>query len=416
MRLLLATLGTDGDVFPHIGLGRILRERGHRVTIAAPGTYRDHVISLDLEFCPLTTVEETHQMLADPDLWHPRRSGPMMARWGGGLIPRQYEALSKIVCEQDAHLIANPAVLAARVLQDKIGCKMASLVLQPGIIPSSDAPPEIAAGISIPTWLPRPLRQLFWLGVDAAGYLLVAGYLNRFRSSLGLSPVRRFFRWWLSPDQVIGLFPSWYAAPQRDWPPQIRLAGFGRYDGADSDLPSDLRDFCLAGPAPVVFTMGTGMVHAIPFFGAAMNACRDVGLRGIFVSKYANLALPSTMKLCRFAPFRQLLPLCSAVVHHGGIGTTAAALEAACPQLVVPLAWDQPDNASRIEKLGAGIRIGSRQRGRGNLASALSRLLAPEFRRRCDEISVQANQTNGLVIAADWVEERFLKTTNPSSP
>ena len=68
MHVILATVGTDGDVFPHIGLGRILRARGHRVTIAAPETYRDKVTALNLEFGALTTAEEAFygQAPADP--------------------------------------------------------------------------------------------------------------------------------------------------------------------------------------------------------------------------------------------------------------------------------------------------------------------------------------------------------------
>src|SRR3954447_9311905 len=218
MHVILATVGTDGDVFPHIGLGRTLRARGHRVTVAAPETYRDRVAALDLEFCALATVEEVGRMIADPDLWHPLKSGRMMARWGGEMIPRQYDALAALVGDGDAIVVANPGLLAARVVQETLGCPTASLLLQPGLVPSSDAPPEMPGGLTIPTWLPRPLRNLYWLGVDAAGYLLVAPYLNRFRSGLGLRPVGRLFRWWLSPELVIGLFPAWYAAPQRDWP------------------------------------------------------------------------------------------------------------------------------------------------------------------------------------------------------
>jgi UDP:flavonoid glycosyltransferase YjiC (YdhE family) len=83
---------------------------------------------------------------------------------------------------------------------------------------------------------------------------------------------------------------------------------------------------------------------------------------------------------CAFAPFRQLLPRCAAFVHHCGIGTTAAAVEAGCPQLVLPLAWDQNDNAARVVKLGAGMRLGAWGRGSRHMADALARLMAPEFR------------------------------------
>ena len=410
MHVILATVGTDGDIFPHIGLGRILRARGHRVTIAAPETYRDKVTALNLEFGALTTAEEVGRMLADPDLWHPLRSGPMMARWGGEMIPRQYEALAALVRDGSAIVVANPGLLAARVVQEKLGCPTASLLLQPGLVPSSDAPPEMVGGLTIPTWLPHQVRKLYWLAVDAAGYFLVAPYLNRFRRGLGLPPVRRLFRWWLSPELVIGLFPPWYAIPQGDWPTQIRLAGFGRYDGPRAELSSDVREFCAADPPPIAFTLGTGMAHAAGFFRAALRACEAIGARGLLLTKFPQIVpsrLPSTILHCRFAPFRQLLPMCGAVVHHGGIGTTAAALDAGCPQLILPLAWDQPDNAARIEKLGVGIALGSRQRGSGTMARALSRLMTPQVRGRCGSVAARAKQENGLEIAADLVEQLF---------
>jgi UDP:flavonoid glycosyltransferase YjiC (YdhE family) len=366
MHAILATVGTDGDVFPYIGLGCALVARGHRVTLAGPETYRDRCLALGLEFCPLVTAQEVERMLADPDMWHPLRSGMMMARWGMAMVPRQYEALSRLALEPGTVLVANPGLLPARLVQEKLKVPLVSLLLQPGLIPSCSAPPEMPGGLTIPEWLPYLLRRAYWLAVDAAGYLLVARSLNCFGSGLGLPPIRRVFRWWLSPDLVIGLFPSWYAKPQVDWPPQIRLAGFGRYDGTRAELADDVRGFCQAGPPPVTFTLGTGMTHAGRFFRDAVAACGAGRVRGLLLTKYRELippALPPNIRHCVFAPFRQLLPLCGAVVHHGGVGTTAAALEAGCPQLILPLAWDQPDNAARAERLGVGMVLGGAATG-----------------------------------------------------
>src|SRR5262249_55447358 len=151
----------------------------------------------------------------------------------------------------------------------------------------------------------------------------------------------------------------------------------GRFDGAQDELPEDVRRFCGDGSPPIAFTLGTGMRHAAGFFRTAVAACEALGARGLLLTKYPDViptGLPSRVRHCAVAPFRQLPPLCGAVVHHGGIGTTAAALEAGCPQLVLPLAWDQPDNAARVTRLGVGLTLGSRRRGSGHVSRALARL------------------------------------------
>ncbi|HEY7117214.1 MAG TPA: glycosyltransferase [Tepidisphaeraceae bacterium] len=419
MHTILATLGTDGDVVPHAGLGARLRSRGHEVTLAAPEPFRALAESLGIAFRPLVTAEEFGEMIADPDLFHPLLSGRMMARWGARFIPRNYELLAELTAGAERVLVTNPGVLAARLVQEKLGRPTATLLLQPGMIPSTFAPPEMPGGLTLPQWVPRPLGELYWAGVDTAGYLLVARSLNRVRSAIGLAPVRRLFRWWLSPELVVGLFPEWYAARQPDWPAQLRLAGFGRYDGdRGGELGEDVRAFCRSGSAPIAFTLGTGMTHAARFFRAAAAACELLGARGILLTKYAHqlpARLPPGVRHCAFAPFRKLLPLCGAVVHHGGIGTTAAALSAGVPQLILPLAWDQPDNAARVRRLGVGLSLGPRQRTAGHLARALARLMAPETRDRCRAVANQVGDVDGLDVAADWIERLAARSLTPAA-
>ena len=408
MHIILATMGTDGDVFPYLGLGAALLKREHRVTLAAPETYQDRATDFGLEFESLVSTADVQRMLSNPDLWDPFRSGPMMAKWGNPMIPYQYELLARLASEPDSVMVANPGVIAARLVQEKQHCPMASLLLQPGVLPSCTAPPSMPGGMNIPTWFPYPLRKLYWRVVDFAGYLLVARSLNRFRAKLGLSPIRRFFRWWLSPELVIVMFPEWNAAPQPDWPPQLRLVGFSRFDGVQNELPGDIRQFCEAGAPPIVFTLGTGMMHAKDFFREAVAACESIGARGLLLTKYPDVIpdeLPETIRHFQFAPFRVLLPLCKAIVHHGGIGTTAAALEAGCPQLVMPLAWDQPDNATRIQKLGVGTALNSRHRKFQHLSRALIELTTPETQACCQSVSSLAGNQHGLELAVELIEE-----------
>ena len=147
--------------------------------------------------------------------------------------------------------------------------------------------------------------------------------------------------------------------------------------------------------------------HTPTSFFAAVGACEAGGWRGILLTKFRDVApasLPSEVIHCAFAPFRRLLPLCTAVVHHGGVGTTAAALEAGCPQLILPLAWDQPDNAARVKKLGVGDSLSPRRRTAEDLRAALLRITATSTRDRCRDVASLAASTDGLEIAADFVE------------
>jgi UDP:flavonoid glycosyltransferase YjiC (YdhE family) len=173
-------------------------------------------------------------------------------------------------------------------------------------------------------------------------------------------------------------------------------------------LPEDLRAFLNSGQPPVAFTLGTGMAHAAEFFKSAVAACTAANTRGLLLTKFPNVippSLPQMIKHCTFAPFEQLLPQCAAIVHHGGIGTTAAALQSACPQLVVPLAWDQPDNAARVKRLGVGLTLGQGNRTSEHMARALARLMTPAVLEMCRQVATLAAQDNGLEVAADWVEQ-----------
>jgi UDP:flavonoid glycosyltransferase YjiC (YdhE family) len=99
-----------------------------------------------------------------------------------------------------------------------------------------------------------------------------------------------------------------------------------------------------------------------------------------------------------------LLPHCAALVHHGGVGTVARALHAGIPQLILPLSWDQPDNAVRVKRLGVGDSLRPGRRTAAHLSATLSRLLTPEVHERCSIVRTLFGSTNGLNGAADLVE------------
>jgi UDP:flavonoid glycosyltransferase YjiC (YdhE family) len=304
-------------------------------------------------------------------------------------------------------LVANPGILAAGLIHERFGVPWTNLVLQPWMIPSTLAPPLLPGF----TWLaraPRPAWQVFSYGLELVVDLLVGRDLNRLRARIGLPPTRRVIRHWLSKELVIGMFPEWFGLTQADWPSQVRLAGFPLFDGGQADaLPGDVLEFCRAGAPPVAFTFGTGMAHPAHLFRAAVEACEILGVRGILLTKYRDQLpdpLPASVLPCAFAPFQELFPRCAAVLHHGGIGTTAKALASGTPQLVHPLCFDQIDNGMRVQRLGVGVCLRVRRPSGRQIATALAPLMTEEFRATARRLKARFQGADALVAAAELVE------------
>lgn len=383
--------------------------RGHRVTLAANEPYAAAAAELGLDFLPLISTVDINRLLSDPDFWHPVKGPAVGVRYGGPLIPTQFAMLARLACEPDVVLISNPGVFAARIAHDKFGCPLATIILQPWMIVSAIAPPAMPGGLSLPAGLPRWVGRLYWRLFDVIVDGLIRRRINRFRREQQLDPVSRIPHWMLSPQLMLGMFPDWYGPPQADWSPQLRLTGFPMYDGTGArGLSPEVSEFCRAAAPPVVFTAGTGMLHAAEFFRSAVEACEQLGLRGVLLTGHAAQVpaqLPECVRHFEFASFLELFPLCSAVVHHGGIGTTARALAAGTPQVLLPQAWDQCDNARRIERLGVGLGLPRRRRRGRDLAAALERVLSPPTVERCRQVAGQFGAEDGLAAAADRIEE-----------
>ncbi|MBN8248458.1 MAG: glycosyltransferase [Verrucomicrobia bacterium] len=404
----LTTTGTDGDLHPFYELGLTLRARGHRVTLATHDHFEERSRKGGLEFLPLVSAAETQALVDQEALWSPLRGPRILARWGMRLVPRQYELLKAAVAEPGAHLVASPGVVAARVVQETTRVPLTSIVLQPWLIPSAFAPPAMMGGLSPPSWSPHWLRQAHLRMVECMGTALIGRGLAQLRSPLGLPPIRRLFCWWFSPTRIVGLFPDGYGAPQPDWPPQVVLAGFPGTVGASAGaLPPEVEAFCAAGDPPIAVTFGTGMKHASTLFGDCLEACRRLGRRGIFLTQYRDQLpsfLPPWALACAFAPFAALFPRCAAVVHHGGIGTTARALAAGCPQLILPLAFDQLDNALRVRRLQQGAWLPRRNRAASAITRALSALDAGNQTEPGQPLARRIREADGLIRTADLLE------------
>jgi len=410
LQAIVIGLGSTGDVHPNIGLALALRKRGHDVMFVAPAVFRSLAQSVGLEFVGLLTENEYHAAIRDPDLWHPVRSFSVVAR---RLILPALQVIYSIIAKNfkpGRTVVAAPGfAFGARIAQEKLGVPLASVHLQPIMLRSAIRPgcfgfPDILGH------LPRPLRKLYFRAADR---FLIDGVLadetNAFRVDLGLPPVRRFFdRWIHSPQQVIGLFPEWFAPPVPDWPSNVALTGFPLWDERDLRGPSpELKDFLAVGDPPLVFTAGSAMVHAKQFFRVSTEVCRAAGRRGLLLTQFPEqlpAVLPRGVRHFDYIPFSIVLPRCAALIHHGGIGTTAQAIAAGLPQLVVPMSHDQPDNAVRIRRLGIGDFILPKAYTQARVIEELDRLMSPAVRSNCQRRAADLASCQSLERASTLIE------------
>lgn len=407
MHVVLTSVGTDGDIIPYVGLGAALVARGHTATLVACERYEPMATASGLGFRPLISQAEHDALFNHPDFWNPLKTAQLSARWGVRYLRRQYELLSGLVTP-DTVMVFNPAVFAAMLVHERYGTPWANLVLQPWVIPSAEAPPLIPYF----GWLaggPRWAWKLLSRGIDVVGDRYIGPELNALRADLGLKPLRRVLSNWFSPQRIVGLFPEWFGAPQSDWPPQLRLAGFPMFDsGPVRELPPELDRFLAGGEPPVIFTFGTGLAHSSEWFRASLDACAISGVRGVLLTRFRDqlpAQLPPGVVHCEFAPFQKLFPRCAAVVHHGGVGTIAKALAAGVPQVIQPICFDQADNGLRVKRLGAGELLPSGRPAGARIAKALTQLRNPETTTHCRRLRQRLENTNSLHLAAEMIEQ-----------
>ena len=182
-------------------------------------------------------------------------------------------------------------------------------------------------------------------------------------------------------------------AQQRGPQPLLRV-DFALYEpDPDLAISPELARFLASGDAPVVFTPGTGNRQGGHCFRCALEAVSELGQRAIFLTPHAEQIpsdLPDHVLWQTYVPLRALLPQVAALVHHGGIGTTAEALRAGTRQLVVPLAHDQFDNGARVEALGVGQVLHASRLNATRLTRSLHHLLAaPLLPERCRAVALQ---------------------------
>jgi len=214
-----------------------------------------------------------------------------------------------------------------------------------------------------------------------------------------------------SPTMILALFSRFFAQPQPDWPSQARLTGFAFYDGhRELGMPEELSRFLAAGSPPIIFTLGSSAVWvARDFYHESIAAAKLLGRRAVLlIGDQRNRPveeLPAEVMAVDYAPFESLLPYGCATVHSGGVGTTAQGLRSGKPTLIVPFAFDQPDNAAHAERMGSSRTVSRAHYRADRVAKELDILLSrPEYALNAGEVGQQIRSEHGPGLASDLIE------------
>lgn len=371
-----------------------LRDAGHRVSFLAPVQHAPFVEGSGLDFTGLPADEA---VLHDPDLWHPTRGFGVVWRATRPGMARILPFVDALPQDERVVLLVHPLALPEADLcrATRPGVKVAAAYLAPQNLPTVHDP-LLVGPWRVPSWVPFAARRALWRwGAHSFVDPVALPEVNAARAARGRPPMASLLTDLFGlADLSVTLFPEWFAPTQPDWPRPIFRAGFPLFDPKpDASLSPALTAFLAAGPAPVAFTHGTGNTQAAAYFLAAKDAVVRLGLRAIFLSAHRDqvpAGLPPSILWQEYVPLRRLLPSLAALAHHGGIGTTAEALRAGTPQLVVPLAHDQFDNAARVVALGVGTSLPAARVNEQRLAAALTHLVGDTaVRGRCGQVAAR---------------------------
>lgn len=356
MHFLISALGSAGDVHPFIAVSQALQARGHEVRMISLAPFEQRVVQAGIAFTPLGTDEDYQRLVQRPELWQPRRGARLLLDELLRRLPEAHAVTAAAVRPGETVLVGSTLSWGMRLVQEQTGLPGATVHLSPFVLPSATCPPVLPGGIDLARLPAGLVRALQWAAERFVLDRWITPELNRLRAQLGLPPTRQVLsRWVHSPDLVIGAWPAWFAPPQADWPQPLKSTGFPLFDEGGAALHPTLSAFLDAGAPPIGITPGSAMAHGERFFVRALDACESLGRRVVLVSPYLDRLtrrLPASVHPAAWAPFSRLLPRLAGLIHHGGIGTSAQALAAGIPQLVVPFAHDQFDNAKRLSRLG----------------------------------------------------------------
>jgi UDP:flavonoid glycosyltransferase YjiC (YdhE family) len=404
-----------GDLHPMLAIGLALRERGHDVVFAVVKQFSDRIQALGFEVQPIrpdqVSPDDPETIARMMDL--KKGTERLLRDYIFANLRQTYADLMAIAQGAD-FILTGEVVYATRLVAEKLGMPWAFCALSPSSMFSIYDPPVLPTLEGMTKFRSLPFVNR---GVKNLARLATRSWadpLHQLRREVGLPPIGNpLIDDKFSPHLVLALFSSVLAAPQIDWPPNTVVTGFTFYDGTleGMGLAPKLQDFLAAGEPPIVFTLGSAAVFDPgDFYRYSIQAAQQLNRRAVLLMGQ-NLPpdnLPESIIAWDYAPYSKIFPHASAIVHQGGIGTTAQALRSGRPTLVMPYSHDQPDNAARLERLGTSRTIARQQYQATRAVRELHALLEnPGYAAQAVAVAQIMQTEAGAQVACDEIEKQL---------
>ena len=408
MKFALAMHGSRGDVEPCAAVGVELQRRGHDVRMAVPPNLVGFV-----ESAGLTAVgygPDSQELIDDDFVRNYWKLQPLnFVRAFKEYVSRGWAEMSTTLTSlaDGADIVLTGTIyqgVAANVAE-YYDIPLASLHYFPSrsnghLLPMVPAPVTKSA-ISAVWWL-------YWRMTKDAddtqrrelGLPRAAGSLSRRLTDRGTLEIQAY-------DELC--FPGLAAEWDGRWP-FVGALTLQLPTPADDEVAAWLSE----GTPPIYFGFGSMPVRSAGDTVAMISAvCAELGERALICSGWTDFdGLPASdrVKVVRQVNHAAVFPLCRAVVHHGGAGTTAAGLRAGVPTLILWITSDQPIWAAQVRQLKVGAGRSFSRTSTSSLTTDLRSILEPSYASRAREIAARMTTSEASVrAAADLLEEARLK-------
>ena len=417
MRVCIMTLGSRGDVQPYVALGKELIKKGHTAVICTGGSFKQFVEENGVEF--QETVSDLMAIATTPEgkaiLEHPLKNMKLALRYSKDVInPAYRKTLDDFYnAAKNADMIVyHPKALGAVDIALSLDIPCVSMPPVPIIFPVSEF-----ANLAVTYKNLGPMLNKLTYKVNEKAELSQIKEINDFRAkTLGLRKRKTgIYSYTDGTNRIPIIYPiSPSLFPEvKSWNKQVFLPGF-LYLETSEELSNELIRFLKNGEKPIVISFSSMPLLAPErFIDKLMQALERANERAVILTGNSGIT-GSSSKNCFFvqsAPHARLFPYTKGVVHHGGVGTMAAALKAGVPQQIIPFSVDQPFWADRLYRLGYGLKpLKEKTLSTDDLVNSFILMNDHEVQTRAKQIGSEIHAEKGNERIVEYLEK--LKSTD----